>query len=336
MTLTNDEVRAQYPESIVDYSPLSCDFSMMERVAFLAGPPDYPVGSDVVLRVHPEAVEAFEALATVLRYHNYAFGDKQRGGTLNCRPLTGGTGTSTHAHGMAFDINPLANAYGAAPGTTELDRRPEIIADVLAIRTVGGKRVFVWGGNWQPTRDPMHFQPTACTRAELERGIDQSTVKGADMPFTSDQIANLERLANMSTRQLDRLIRVADLVPNDILTDEVPEWAAEAWEKAVAVGFYVAGTQNRIEPRYVRAVEYDRIGALDIYPRKVTADGGGKPGPQGPPGPAGPRGAKGDPGAPGPAGAPGAPGAPGPQGPKGDPGEAPEVPPIPKRYVPEF
>ena len=331
MTLTNDEVRAQYPESIVDYSPLSCDFSMMVRVSFLAGPPDYPAGSDVVLRVHPAAAEAFEALATVLRYHNYAFGDKLRGGTLNCRPLTGGTGTSTHAHGMAFDINPLANAYGAAPGATELDRRPEIIADVLAIRTVDGKRVFVWGGNWQPTRDPMHFQPTACTRAQLERGIDQSTVQGADMPFTPDEMARIERLAKLSDQQLDKLLRILKLVPDYILDDELPDWGngqpAASWDKAVAKGMYRDDSAMWIEPRFVRAVEADRAGLVDIFPAKVGTAGGGKPGPQGPPGPVGPQGPKGDrgePGVPGPAGA---------RGPAGAPGKDA---PTPTRLIPEY
>lgn len=325
MALTNAQVRDQYPETIVDYSPLVCDFSQTVPVAFPAGPPDYTSGADILLRVHPAAVEAFQALADVFRWHGYVFGEKA-GGTLNCRAITGGTLTSTHAHGMAVDINPSRNAYGARQGTTELDGRPELIAAIKAIRTVDKLPVFVWGGDWS-TRDPMHFQPTACTRAQLERGIDQSTVEGADMPFTPEQVANLERLANMSTRQLDRLIKVADLVPSDILTDDLPEWAADAWEKAVAVGFYVPGTQNRIEPRYVRAVEYDRIGALDIYPAKVGTAGGGKPGPQGPPGPVGPRGPKGDQGEPGPAGPAGA------RGPAGAPGKDA---PTPTRLIPEY
>lgn len=308
MALSNAQARAQYPESIVDYSPLTCTWAGMTQVEFLTGPPDYTGGGEVKLKVHPATGEAFRALSTVFRAFGYQFRERA-GGTLNCRPITNGTATSLHAHGIALDINPNHNAYRSK--TSELAGRVDIITAVKNIRTADGLPVFVWGGDWA-TPDAMHFQPTACTRPELEKGIDWSTVEGADMALTPEQMAKLER--------------ILQLVPNDVLGSVVPDWAKPAWEKAVAKGFYRADSAMWLEPRFVRAVEMDKSGVLDLYPKKVGSGGStipGPPGPQGPQGVPGPQGPQGVPGGPGSPGVKGDPGEVGPPGPKGDTGPAP-------------
>lgn len=69
------------------------------------------------------------------------------GGCFSFRPQRTGTKLSTHAWGIALDLNPESNAQGSA-GNMD--------AAVVAIFKQAG---FSWGGDWQGSvRDPMHFQ----------------------------------------------------------------------------------------------------------------------------------------------------------------------------------
>jgi hypothetical protein len=69
------------------------------------------------------------------------------GGCFSFRPQRTGTKLSTHAWGIAIDLNPETNQQGTA-GNMD----PAVIA---TFRDAG----FEWGGDWQGrTRDPMHFQ----------------------------------------------------------------------------------------------------------------------------------------------------------------------------------
>jgi len=69
------------------------------------------------------------------------------GGCFSFRPQRTGSKLSTHAWGIALDLNPESNAQGSA-GNMD--------AGVVAIFQQAG---FSWGGNWQGSvRDPMHFQ----------------------------------------------------------------------------------------------------------------------------------------------------------------------------------
>src|SRR5690606_6387433 len=185
MALTTQQARNAYPEFIVGgvdrywnvVGDLKCDWSTAKRVEFLAGPPDYGSGTTVSLRVHPACEEAFRALASVLRYHNYAFGENA-GGTVSCRKITGGPKTSGHAHGFALDINPSKNPYGSSkPDELDDAQWERLIRDIKAIRTNNGKPVFQGGGDWS-IDDDMHFEPTNCTRADLSTGMNWDTVVG--------------------------------------------------------------------------------------------------------------------------------------------------------------
>jgi hypothetical protein len=84
---------------------------------------------------------------------------------FNCRPVTGGTGWSRHAYGLAIDINPRQNPYVTAGGTVlppegapyAQERGPRqgvITADgpVVAVFAAIG---WQWGGHWS---DPVDYQ----------------------------------------------------------------------------------------------------------------------------------------------------------------------------------
>lgn len=69
------------------------------------------------------------------------------GGCFAFRQQRTGAKLSTHAWGIALDLNPESNAQGTT-GTMN--------AGVVAIFKEAG---FTWGGEWQGSRrDPMHFQ----------------------------------------------------------------------------------------------------------------------------------------------------------------------------------
>jgi hypothetical protein len=69
------------------------------------------------------------------------------GGCFSFRPQRTGTKLSTHAWGIAIDLNPETNQQGIAG---DMDT-----AVIATFREAG----FEWGGDWQgKTRDPMHFQ----------------------------------------------------------------------------------------------------------------------------------------------------------------------------------
>jgi hypothetical protein len=69
------------------------------------------------------------------------------GGCFSFRPQRTGAKLSTHAWGIAIDLDPETNQQGTA-GNMD----PAVIE---IFRNAG----FEWGGDWQgKTRDPMHFQ----------------------------------------------------------------------------------------------------------------------------------------------------------------------------------
>lgn len=182
---TSQQMRTWYPEFVVGgvdsmwnvtgTRPI-CDWSTGIKVNFLASA---AMGGSVDLIVHPATADAFRALAAVFRAWNYEFRERS-GGSVSCRKITGGTRTTLHAHGVAMDINPTANSYRVSVGAIQWGRQtdmdPTMIAAIEAIRTVGGQPIFQWGGRWSNIKDPMHFECSRCSRADLEKGIDWSTV----------------------------------------------------------------------------------------------------------------------------------------------------------------
>lgn len=133
----------------------------------------------VRVRIHAVASEAVQALGCVLQAHDYPVraGDT---GAYNCRRITGGTGYSLHAFGIAVDVNWDSNPYRTDRLVTDMD--DEMINDVYRIRTRGGALVWRWGGDWDrhpgtghSNYDAMHFEVMVSPR-ELGTGIDWSTV----------------------------------------------------------------------------------------------------------------------------------------------------------------
>ena len=123
-----------------------------------------------VVTVRAATVDAFLALDACLRKWNYQT-ERHHTGAYNCRRITGGTGYSLHAYGIAVDINWQDNPYGRRLIT---DMPPGMVADIEALRTGNGKRVFRWGGRYSGNKDAMHYE-IFCSPADLATGIRGST-----------------------------------------------------------------------------------------------------------------------------------------------------------------
>lgn len=118
------------------------------------------------MSVRPDIIPAVAALDARLRAHNYRT-RKADTGAYNCRKITGGSGYSLHAYGIALDINWQSNPYGP---TLVTDMPAAMVADIKAIRTRNGKQVWRWGGDYAGNKDAMHFE-IVCSPADLATGI---------------------------------------------------------------------------------------------------------------------------------------------------------------------
>lgn len=83
-----------------------------------------------------------------------------------CRPVTGGTGWSEHARGIAIDINPFHNPYirgdtvlpELAGAYTDRDRDlPGMIHEGDAVTEAFDRIGWGWGGRWSSLKDYQHF-----------------------------------------------------------------------------------------------------------------------------------------------------------------------------------
>lgn len=127
----------------------------------------------VRISVDPRALEAFRALDMAMQAAGYQPRAGQTG-AYNCRKITGGSGYSLHAYGIALDVNWNANPY-RADGRLVTDMPASMVRNIEAIRTKAGVKVFEWGGRWSSVKDAMHYE-LDLSPAQLAVGIDWSTV----------------------------------------------------------------------------------------------------------------------------------------------------------------
>jgi hypothetical protein len=116
--------------------------------------------------VDPRMREAVTRLNDILVKWNY-FTRRNDTGAYNCRKITGGTGYSLHAYGIALDINWSTNPYGPNLVT---DMPQGMVNEITALKTNNGKRVWEWGGSWSGNKDAMHYEAD-CSPADLATGI---------------------------------------------------------------------------------------------------------------------------------------------------------------------
>lgn len=113
----------------------------------------------LVVQVRKGTAAWWLALDGVMQRHGYR--PRVAGGYFD-RPITGGTGLSLHAFGIAVDYNPAQNPYGRVFIT---DMPEAMIVEARAICTPAGVLAFRWGGDWdgdgehdERIYDAMHFE----------------------------------------------------------------------------------------------------------------------------------------------------------------------------------
>lgn len=129
--------------------------------------------------VRPSIVPAVQALDACLRAAGYLTRPRDTG-AFNCRRITGGSGYSMHAYGIALDINWQSNAYSSRLRT---DMPRAMTNAITAIRTNSGAVVWRWGGNYTGNKDSMHFE-IVCTPRDIAAGINAHTVPGGPAKVT--------------------------------------------------------------------------------------------------------------------------------------------------------
>lgn len=155
--------------------------------------------------------DAWHALNACLIGHDYRT-RRADTGAYNCRKITGGTGYSLHAYGIAADLNWQTNPYGP---TLVTDMPAEMVDAILRIRTRNGVAVFRWGGNYRTNKDAMHFE-IVCTPADLSTGIDSTTVPGTQpTPPTPDPG---DDMTPEQEAKLDRALAILEKLDDDYLT----------------------------------------------------------------------------------------------------------------------
>jgi len=127
-------------------------------------------------------LDAYAAIDAVFRKWNYRVGPNTW--TYACRRITNGKGYSLHAYGpgdkftfwtgverdtaVALDVNSDRNPYTSGPLITDMPTG--MVAEIKAIRTVSGKQVWGWGGDYRSIKDAMHYE-IVCSPKDLLTGI---------------------------------------------------------------------------------------------------------------------------------------------------------------------
>lgn len=158
-----------------------CSSSRMVRVSLWCCD-----GASIV--VDARTVKAWAALDAIAKKYNYKFRRADTGAYV-CRQITGGSGYSLHAYGIAADFNWSTNPYFPYPASKagHCDMPDGMIEEIRNLKTNNGAWVFGWGGDYSSIRDFMHYEIVASPQ-ELATGINFSTIGDDDMPL-SDQDA---------------------------------------------------------------------------------------------------------------------------------------------------
>jgi peptidoglycan hydrolase-like protein with peptidoglycan-binding domain len=127
--------------------------------------------SGAKITVSKAAAEAFRAVDEIMQSSGYSPRVGDTGG-FNCRKITGGTGHSLHAYGIAVDYNWNSNPF-RSDGKLITDMPSKMVSAIKALRTSGGAPVLRWGGDFTRVKDAMHFEVVASPR-ELAAGVDWS------------------------------------------------------------------------------------------------------------------------------------------------------------------
>ncbi|HZV13371.1 MAG TPA: M15 family metallopeptidase [Candidatus Kapabacteria bacterium] len=80
------------------------------------------------------------------------------GGCYACRAIRGKEDTSTHAWGIANDLNAQENPLTSTPSDILDEQHPYVFTADHPVVKIFKANGFIWGGEFLHRKDPMHFQ----------------------------------------------------------------------------------------------------------------------------------------------------------------------------------
>jgi hypothetical protein len=104
------------------------------------------------MEMHRKAVEPLKTLLEAWNKAGLSRNIASFNGSVAFRRIRGGKTLSSHAYGIAFDINSAFNAIGANPA---LPWQPGCLLELVKIANEHG---WFWGGHFRKRCDGMHFE----------------------------------------------------------------------------------------------------------------------------------------------------------------------------------
>ena len=173
----------------------ACDSGGMETISF----------GDAGARVTVDrlTVPIWRAVEAIFAKYRYTI-RRSDTGAYNCRQITGGSGYSLHAYGIAVDVNWQSNPYGPNLVT---NMPAGAIREIEALN-VGGQPVVRWGGRYSGNKDAMHFEvivpPTVAIRFQA--------------PQEGLTVAEIDQLIDVIQRQGELTRQKLEASTNKIIT----------------------------------------------------------------------------------------------------------------------
>lgn len=173
----------------------ACDSGGMETISF----------GDAGARVTVDrlTVPIWRAVEAIFAKYRYTI-RRSDTGAYNCRQITGGSGYSLHAYGIAVDVNWQSNPYGPNLVT---NMPAGAIREIEALN-VGGQPVVRWGGRYSGNKDAMHFEvivpPTVAIRFQA--------------PQEGLTVAEIDQLIEVIQRQGELTRQKLEASTNKIIT----------------------------------------------------------------------------------------------------------------------
>lgn len=187
-----------------------------------------PLHGEGRVTVRASIVDAVRALNAVLVRWDYRT-RRDDTGAFVCRRITGGTGYSLHAYGIALDINWSSNPYGTRLVT---DMPRGMVNEILALRTNSGAQLWRWGGEYRSVKDAMHYE-IFCAPSDVATGI-AGTSPGPYRPPTkqpspaiiSEEDDDMAKLIRSDPTQGGNgaVIAVAGLLRTSVSAGDFPRW----------------------------------------------------------------------------------------------------------------
>ncbi len=151
-------------------------------------------------------VPIWRAVESILAKYRYTI-RRADTGAYNCRQITGGSGYSLHAYGIAVDINWQSNPYSSRLIT---DMPPGAIREIEALN-VAGRPVLRWGGRYSGNKDAMHFEvivpPSVAARFTYQGEDELADAKDEIIASVQNQGKLGREVTQAQTTEIDRKLK---------------------------------------------------------------------------------------------------------------------------------